>query len=97
MNFAKLNGNKVINIEVAEQQWVDEQPNKDCYIPYTSDNPAVIGGDYVDGYFYPIQSFKSWSRDGKGNWVAPVEYPKDGNFYVWDEETLAWLKPNIVL
>lgn len=23
-------------------------------------------------------------------WVAPVAYPKDGNRYIWNEETLSW-------
>jgi hypothetical protein len=97
MKFAKLDENIVINIEVADQEWVDKQSNKNCYIAYTDENPAVIGGDYVDGYFYPIKPFNSWNRDGKGNWIAPIEYPKDSKFYIWDEETAAWLEPNIIL
>ena len=25
-------------------------------------------------------------------WVAPVDYPNDGKLYIWDEETLTWIK-----
>lgn len=94
MNYAKLDGNIVVNIEVADQEWVDEQPNKDSYVAYTFDNPAVIGGDYIDGFFYPIKPFESWSRDNKGNWVAPKPKPDNENPYIWNEETLDWDTPN---
>lgn len=53
-------------------------------------NPAYIGGDYVDGYFYPEQPYPSWTRN-QGNWVAPVPYPDDGGRYTWDEATTNWL------
>ena len=55
MNYAKLDGNVVINIEVADEEWVNKQPNKASYVAYTSENSACIGGDYIDGYFYPIK------------------------------------------
>ena len=25
-------------------------------------------------------------------WAAPVDYPNDGNSYLWDEETLNWIE-----
>ncbi len=25
-------------------------------------------------------------------WAAPVDYPKDGNSYIWNEETLTWIE-----
>jgi hypothetical protein len=58
-------------------------------------NPAYVGGDYVDGYFYPEQPFPSWARN-KGNWNAPVAMPEDAGTgdppkrYQWDEVTTQW-------
>ena len=26
------------------------------------------------------------------NWNPPVEYPDDGLFYIWNEETLTWVE-----
>ena len=57
-------------------------------IVYTKDNPAYIGGDYVDGYFYSPQPFPSWTRS-QGLWVPPTPVPSDG-YYNWNEESLAW-------
>jgi hypothetical protein len=83
--FAKLNKKKiVINISVGNADW-----DSTGWIEYTDENPAVIGGDYVDGYFYEIQPYASWTRD-KGIWVAPIPRPTDGKFYTWNEETLTW-------
>lgn len=36
------------------------------------------------------QPYPSWIMDENGDWVAPVEYPEDGNPYVWDEENQVW-------
>ena len=85
--YALISNNIVINIIVADSS---EEANKvGNVIEYTDENPAVIGGDYVDGYFYEIQPYPSWTRD-KGIWVAPIPRPNDGKFYTWNEDTLTW-------
>ena len=53
-------------------------------------NPAYVGGDYVDGYFYPESPYPSWLRDGEGGWVAPVERPAAGVKWIWNEELQEW-------
>lgn len=58
-------------------------------IPYTEDNPAFIGGDYVGGYFYPPQPFPSWTRSA-GEWVPPVPRPHEPELWLWDEESQSW-------
>lgn len=35
--------------------------------------------------------FQSWLLH-EGKWIPPVEYPKDGNIYIWSEETLSWIE-----
>lgn len=86
-NFALLDENNiVINISVADESWSSEG-----WIPYSDENPAFIGGDYSDGFFYPEKPFPSWSRNGKGNWQPPVPMPSEG-IWQWDEESQTWIK-----
>ena len=41
--------------------------------------------------FIPPKPFESWILDEETClWRSPVTYPTDGDFYIWDEETLAW-------
>lgn len=67
----------------------DDYELKDNEIEYFDDNPAFIDGEYIDGYFYPLQPFSSWVRD-KGKWVPPVPMPSEPNNWYWDEENLEW-------
>lgn len=88
-NFALLNQNNiVINISVADSDW-----DSTGWIEYTNDNPAFIGGDYVDGFFYDLQPFASWTRNN-GIWNPPTPKP-EGN-YAWDEDTLSWVESTIL-
>ena len=52
-------------------------------------NPAYVGGDYVDGYFYPEQPFASWTRS-EGNWIPPVPMPDTEGNWQWNEELQEW-------
>lgn len=76
----------VENIVVVEDDIVDS----DNLVTYTDENPAYIGGDFVDGFFYPPQPFPSWSRL-EGDWIPPVPHPETG-WAVWDEDAGAWLE-----
>jgi hypothetical protein len=60
------------------------------WVIYNTDNPAVISGDYVEGFFYSPQPFPSWTRN-EGLWIPPSPLPNDGNEYVWDEDSLSWV------
>jgi hypothetical protein len=84
-NFAQLNENNiVVNIITANNDF-----NLERFVEYTDENPAYIGGDLVDGFFYSPQPYASWTRSA-GLWVAPVPYPQDGVSYEWNESTLEW-------
>jgi hypothetical protein len=78
---------EVINIVVCR----DDEPETANVIAYTDTNPAYIGGDYVEGYFYPPQPYPSWTRS-EGQWVAPVSMPDDGGRYQWDEDLQEWVE-----
>ena len=55
-------------------------------------NYAGIGYTYdtENDVFYPPQPYPSWTLNSNWVWEAPVEYPDDGNFYQWNEETTSW-------
>ena len=54
---------------------------------------AGIGFHYDEDLdiFYPPQPYASWTLNAQtASWEPPVEYPEDGNQYVWNEETTSW-------
>ena len=43
-----------------------------------------------DAFISP-RPYDNWTLDETTlEWIPPVPYPNDGNFYVWDEVTDAW-------
>jgi hypothetical protein len=62
-------------------------------------NYAGIGFTYdpvLDAFIAP-QPYPSWLLNtATCQWEAPVPYPTDGGYYVWDEATLSWVlvEPN---
>lgn len=60
-------------------------------------NFAGIGYIYDEELdaFIPPKPFESWVIDEESfSWKAPVEYPNDGNAYIWNEETVSWVEPS---
>jgi len=80
-NVAVLKDGIVVDIHL----WGDDYTLLENEKEYDESNPAFIGGDYVDGYFYGIQPFPSWKRDN-GVWVPPVPRPDTQDNWYWDEE-----------
>lgn len=59
---------------------------------------AGVGFHYNEelNIFYPPQPYASWTLNPQiASWEPPVDYPLDGNSYVWDEQTLSWVLPEI--
>jgi len=53
-------------------------------------NAGVVAGAETSWIIpRPPQFFPSWVWDN-GGWEPPVQYPNDGGFYEWDEESLSW-------
>lgn len=84
-NLAIVENGIVTNVLLADDNFIIENA-----IEYTDANPAYIGGIYDGQYFYYLQPYLSWTRN-KGQWISPVEYPSDGQRYVWNEEDQAWI------
>ena len=60
-------------------------------------NYAGIGMTYdlVRDAFIPQQKYPSWTlNEDTCLWEAPIDKPDDGNTWVWDEETLQWIRIN---
>jgi len=58
-------------------------------------NYAGIGYTYDEerDAFIPPKPFESWVlNEDTCLWESPVPYPSDGERYVWDEETVAWVE-----
>ena len=55
-------------------------------------NYAGVGYTYdpLNDWFHAPQPFPSWTLDQNAQWVSPVPYPTDGEFYLWDEELQEW-------
>lgn len=64
---------------------------KDCEVILINDKTgkAYIGGKLVDKKFLPPSPFGSWNLEKK-EWKPPIEYPQDGNLYIWNENSLNW-------
>lgn len=66
---------------------------KTSYNSSFSKNYAGIGYMYDEtrDAFIPPKPYSSWIlQEETCIWKAPVDYPNDGNFYIWDETKLIW-------
>lgn len=55
---------------------------------------AGVGYTYdlnADVFIQP-QPYPSWLLNADYDWVAPVPYPQDGEYYEWDEANLNWIE-----
>jgi hypothetical protein len=91
-------------VDSSPGQWIQTSYNTRGNIHYGPDGQhdggVALRGNYAGvGYtydpqndvFYAPQPFPSWTLDqATWTWNAPVPYPVDGQFYVWDEATVSW-------
>ena len=94
-NFAKVVNNKIVNIIVAEQDFINTLSDKDFYIKDdgTKINGAKINGSYdaTQDVFILTKPHNSWTLNNSTlQWEAPTPKPDDGKNYSWNEETTSW-------
>lgn len=97
-NFAKVVDGIVVNIIVAEQEFIDTLEDKDSWIETSNTtllrkNYAIIGGTYSEELdaFIPPKPFNSWIlNEDTFKWEAPISYPNDEKEYLWNEDILNW-------
>ena len=53
---------------------------------------AGIGSSYdkTNNVFIEAQPYESWVLNSEFDWEAPIDYPGDGQNYLWNEETTSW-------
>lgn len=96
ITVARMRDNIVINIEVMPDTVYAAYVGEDRLVPYTEDNPAVIGGGIIDDRFYCPSPFPSWTlNESTCRWDAPIAYPTDGKTYNWNEASLSWASKGV--
>ena len=92
-------------VDSSPGQWLQTSYNTRGGLHYGQDGQPdggiALRGNYAGiGYvydathdvFYVPQPFASWTlSQTTWLWEAPVAYPTDGQLYVWNEPTLAWV------
>lgn len=101
-HFAKLNNNIVVEVIVAEQDFIDSgamgDPSSWIQTSYNNNirkNYAGIGYTYdsVRDAFIPPKEYASWVlNEDTCVWEAPIPFPADDLAYYWDEATTSWIE-----
>jgi hypothetical protein len=98
--FAQVENGIVINVIVADQEFIDSGVVGTNWIETSADGSfrAHYAGidfiyDSIDDVFYPPAPYASWILNKTTyTWESPIPYPTDGKFYVWKEDILNWLE-----
>ena len=91
MNYAELNANNiVINVIVADQEFIDKETETDQYIILTN---GGIGYTYdaVNEVFIAPQPYPSWTLDSNFEWQPPTPQPPPPPLTYWDEQQEEWV------
>jgi len=98
--FAKIEDNKVTQVIVADQSFVDSIGG--TWVETWMDggarkNYAGIGFTYdaAKDHFVAPQPFPSWVLNANTQWEAPIAMPTDGKFYTWNETDKKWDVANV--
>ena len=107
-HFAKIENNVVVEVIVAEQEFINSQQGEWIQTSYNTyggqhanggtplrKNYAGIGFTYDanrDSFISP-QTYPSWVLNEETClWEAPVPRPTDGGAYKWDESITSWVE-----
>jgi hypothetical protein len=107
-HFAEIVDGKVVNVIVAEQEYVDTLSGTWVQTSYnTYGGVHKLGGtplrknyagidstyDSVRDAFIPPKPYSSWVlNETTCRWVAPVDRPDDNKYYEWDEDNTQWVE-----
>jgi hypothetical protein len=90
--YAIIKNGLVINYIEYETQPENPPPSFEEGTIAILNNNVGVGYTYANGVFTPPQPFPSWILVNN-QWIAPVEKPNDGKYYIWDEATISWVNP----
>ena len=100
-HFAEIDGDGiVIRVIVAEQDFINSGAVGDSFnwvqTSYNGNFRKNYAGrgyiyDEVRDAFIPPKPFDSWTlNEDTCQYDPPVEYPDDGKYYQWNEDTTSW-------
>jgi len=82
--------------EGATYEWVDGVVKDVHHRRAMTPEERTAKQDAAKDEWQQNNGFASWIfNDEKCIFEAPVPYPADGKFYVWDEPTTSWVEPTI--
>ena len=92
-NYAFIKDGEVVNVAVFDN------PSEELLLIFKSEfdldeillatDQTAFGGTYDGVQFWKPQPYPSWIKNDI-EWEAPVDYPADGKFYIWDESSQMW-------
>jgi hypothetical protein len=85
MNYAQLVDGKVVNVIVADADFIATQTDK----TYVLCQRGGIGWSFDGTNFIAPQPYPSWILDSNFDWQPPTPKPDDD--YYWNEKTISWV------
>ena len=85
MNYAQLVNGKVVNVIVADADFIATQTDK----TYVLCQRGGIGWSFDGTNFIAPQPYPSCILDSNFDWQPPTPKP-DGDYY-WNEKTISWV------
>jgi hypothetical protein len=85
MNYAQIVDGKVVNVIVADADFIATQTDK----TYVLCQRGGIGWSFDGTNFIAPQPYPSWILDSNFDWQPPTPKP-DGDYY-WNEKTISWV------
>jgi hypothetical protein len=88
MNYAQIVDGLVVNVIVADAEFVATQTDK----TYVLCQRGGIGWTFDGTNFIAPQPYPSWTLDSNLDWQPPTPKPSTGKRYRWSEEELEWIE-----
>ena len=85
MNYAQIVDGKVVNVIVADADFIATQTDK----TYVLCQRGGIGWIFDGTNLIAPQPYPSWTLDSNFDWQPPT--PKPDSNSVWNESTLSWV------
>jgi hypothetical protein len=92
--FAKLdNNNEVIEVIIAEQNFIDSEV-MGSPIDWVTGSRLGKGYTYdkINDVFISPKPYSSWTLDNNQEWQPPSVKPDDGKYYKWNESDQSWIE-----
>lgn len=90
--YAEIENNTVVNVVVADQSFIRQQPGQWVQVyPETANYPGIgFAFNPLSKNFTEPQPFPSWSLGKDNHWTPPVPKPNDLKPHRWNEQAKAW-------